>query len=141
MIEKNAGGPAEKGTYYGPTGPPSPAHGTKKTAALSSPVFCGQCHRTYTDREIVFCSSLYESYQDAYRAGGGTKRCQECHMQAKGRGHRMPGSHDPVLVQEGLVRADAHLRDVRSRFENGLIPPNDVSSVEAQRARARQAAL
>jgi outer membrane protein TolC len=39
------------------------------------------------------------------------------------------------VVQEGLTRADAHLRDVRSRFQNGLIPPNDVSSVEAQRAR------
>ena len=39
------------------------------------------------------------------------------------------------VVQEGLVRADAHLRDVRSRFDNGLIPPNEVSSVEAQRAR------
>lgn len=39
------------------------------------------------------------------------------------------------VVEEGLARADAHLRDVRSRFENGLIPPNDVSAVEAQRAR------
>jgi outer membrane protein TolC len=39
------------------------------------------------------------------------------------------------VVQEGLVRADAHLRDVRSRFENGLVPPNEVLSVEAQRAR------
>lgn len=39
------------------------------------------------------------------------------------------------VVQEGLARADAHLRDVRSRFENGLIPPNEVSAVEAQRAR------
>ena len=39
------------------------------------------------------------------------------------------------VVQEGLARADAHLRDVRSRFDNGLIPPNDVSAVEAQRAR------
>jgi outer membrane protein len=39
------------------------------------------------------------------------------------------------VLQEGVVRADAHLRDVRSRFENGLVPPNDVSTVEAQRAR------
>jgi outer membrane protein len=39
------------------------------------------------------------------------------------------------VVQEGLARADAHLRDVRSRFDNGLIPPNEVSAVEAQRAR------
>jgi outer membrane protein TolC len=39
------------------------------------------------------------------------------------------------VVDEGLARADAHLRDVRARFENGLIPPNEVASVEAQRAR------
>ena len=39
------------------------------------------------------------------------------------------------VLEDALARADAHLRDVRSRFENGLIPPNDVSSVDAQRAR------
>ena len=36
---------------------------------------------------------------------------------------------------DALARADAHLGDVRSRFENGLIPPNEVASVEAERAR------
>jgi outer membrane protein TolC len=39
------------------------------------------------------------------------------------------------VVEEGVTRVDAQLRDVRSRFENGLIPPNEVSAVEAQRAR------
>jgi outer membrane protein len=39
------------------------------------------------------------------------------------------------VLQEGVARADAHLRDVRSRFDNGLVPPNDVASAEAQRAR------
>jgi OMF family outer membrane factor len=39
------------------------------------------------------------------------------------------------VFEEALARADAHLSDVRSRFENGLIPPNEVASVEAQRAR------
>ncbi len=39
------------------------------------------------------------------------------------------------VLEEALTRADAHLRDVRSRFDNGLVPPNDVASVEAQRAR------
>jgi outer membrane protein len=39
------------------------------------------------------------------------------------------------VVEEGLSRAEAHLRDVRSRFDNGLIPPNEVSAVEAQHAR------
>ena len=39
------------------------------------------------------------------------------------------------VLREALDRADAHLRDVRAMFDAGLIPPNDVSSVEAQRSR------
>jgi outer membrane protein len=39
------------------------------------------------------------------------------------------------VLDDALARADAHLSDVRSRFDNGLIPPNEVASVEAQRAR------
>jgi outer membrane protein TolC len=39
------------------------------------------------------------------------------------------------VLEEAVARADAHLRDVRARFDAGLIPPNDVSSVEAQRSR------
>lgn len=39
------------------------------------------------------------------------------------------------VLEEALARADAHLRDVRSRFDAGLVPPNEVTAVEAQRAR------
>ncbi len=39
------------------------------------------------------------------------------------------------VLEESLARAAAHLRDVRSRFEAGLIPPNDVLTFEAQRSR------
>ncbi len=39
------------------------------------------------------------------------------------------------VLEEALTRADAHLRDVRSQFDVGLLPPNDVLSVEAQRSR------
>jgi outer membrane protein len=39
------------------------------------------------------------------------------------------------VLQEALDRAEAHLRDVKSMFETGLIPPNDVSLVESQRSR------
>ncbi len=39
------------------------------------------------------------------------------------------------VVGEAVRRVDAQLADVRSRFESGFVPPNDVSSVEAQRAR------
>lgn len=39
------------------------------------------------------------------------------------------------VLETALSRADAHLADVRSRFEAGLLPPNDVASLEAQRSR------
>lgn len=39
------------------------------------------------------------------------------------------------VVQESLERANAHLRDVKTMFDQGLIPPNEVSIVEAQRSR------
>jgi outer membrane protein TolC len=41
------------------------------------------------------------------------------------------------VLQAALERAAAHLRDVRTMFENGLIPPNDVSLVESQHSRQR----
>jgi outer membrane protein TolC len=41
------------------------------------------------------------------------------------------------VVEEGLRRAEAHLRDVKAAFDAGLIPPSDVSLVEAQRSRQR----
>jgi outer membrane protein TolC len=39
------------------------------------------------------------------------------------------------VLQEAMARAEAHVRDVRSRFDVGLVPPNEVSSAEAQRSR------
>jgi hypothetical protein len=103
-LEKNLTGGPKKGVYYGPSGKPSPAHGTEKSRAIQSTLFCGQCHGTYTapDGEMVFCSSLYESYQDAYRSRGGTATCRDCHMRAKDRGHRMPGGNDPETVRESV---------------------------------------
>lgn len=103
VLDPNAAGPPEKGVIYGPTGKETAAHGTKRSPSLSSSLFCGQCHRLHTppDGEIVFCSSLYESWQDAYRSGGGTRGCRDCHM-GEGKGHRMPGANDPAQVREGL---------------------------------------
>lgn len=39
------------------------------------------------------------------------------------------------VVQQALERLDAHIRDLRARLDEGLIPPNDVLSAEAQRSR------
>lgn len=39
------------------------------------------------------------------------------------------------VLEESRQRVDAQVRDARQRFNVGLIPPNEVSSLEAQRAR------
>ena len=39
------------------------------------------------------------------------------------------------VLDESLERADAHLRDMRARFDAGLVPPNEVSAAAAQRSR------
>ena len=41
------------------------------------------------------------------------------------------------VLEEALARVEAQLADVRARFDQGFVPPNDVSSVEALRARQR----
>jgi hypothetical protein len=104
VLEKDLHGEPEKGVFYGPGGKESPAHGTARSTAFGSYLFCGRCHRVHTppDGEIIFCSSLYESYQDAYRGQGGAETCQDCHMRRGGRGHRMPGGSDADLLREGL---------------------------------------
>ena len=39
------------------------------------------------------------------------------------------------VLEESAARAEAQLSDARQRFKVGLIPPNEVSSLEAQRSR------
>lgn len=41
------------------------------------------------------------------------------------------------VLEESAVRGEAQLLDARHRFEVGLIPPNEVSSLNAQRSRER----
>ncbi|MGE5244731.1 MAG: TolC family protein [Betaproteobacteria bacterium] len=41
------------------------------------------------------------------------------------------------VLDESVKQVQAHLADVRNRFDAGLVPPNDVSSVEAQESRER----
>lgn len=45
------------------------------------------------------------------------------------------------VVDEAVVRVNAHLQDVRNQFAAGLVPPSDVSSVEAQQSRQRMLAV
>ena len=41
------------------------------------------------------------------------------------------------VVQESAARVGAHLRDLRNQLAAGLVPPNDVFTVEAQESRQR----
>jgi outer membrane protein len=45
------------------------------------------------------------------------------------------------VVEESVTRIGAHLRDVRNQLTAGLVPPNDVFSVEAQESRQRMLAV
>jgi len=46
-----------------------------------------------------------------------------------------------VVVQRALEALDAHLRDLRSRLDQGLIPPNEVLTAEAHRSRQQLLAI
>jgi len=50
-------------------------------------------------------------------------------------------SESQRVVDESVTRIDAHLRDVRNQLDAGLVPPNDVLSVEAQESRQRMLAI
>jgi outer membrane protein len=41
------------------------------------------------------------------------------------------------VVEQGVTRAQANVRDVRERLNAGLVPPNEVASAEAQESRQR----
>jgi outer membrane protein len=46
-----------------------------------------------------------------------------------------------AVLARSLESLDAHVRDLRSRLDQGLIPPNEVLSVEAQHSRQRVLAI
>ena len=56
-----------------------------------------------------------------------------------GAGHRDAGRERSS--QRSLDTLDAHLRDLRSRLDQGLIPPNEVLTAEAQRSRQQVLAI
>ena len=51
------------------------------------------------------------------------------------------GREAEAVLQRSLEVATAHIKDVRARLDAGLVPPNEVSSAEAQASRQRLLAL
>lgn len=93
--------PGQAGVFYGVKEGKAP-HPVKVSPVMQSSVFCSQCHALWyaKDGEYLYCTTIFESHQNAYRGMGGTQSCQDCHMKAKG--HTFPGAHDQNLVKEGL---------------------------------------
>ncbi len=95
-------GPREEAMIYGPRGADAgDAHETLASVDMTRSAFCMQCHGIYTaaDGETIQCNTLSGSYQDAYVARGGSKTCQDCHME---KGHLFPGGRDLDTVKQGL---------------------------------------
>lgn len=90
------------GVIYGSKGGAAP-HPVQVSPVMQSSVFCSQCHALWyaKDGEYLYCTTIFESHQNAYKGMGGTQSCQDCHM--KSRGHSFPGAHDQSLVKEGLT--------------------------------------
>lgn len=96
--------PPDPKVLYGPKGGTAP-HPVQGQPVMQSSVFCSQCHALWyaKDGEYLYCTTIFESHQNAYRGMGGTQSCQDCHM--KSRGHTFPGAHNQALVKEGLTLA------------------------------------
>lgn len=96
--------PPDPKVLYGSKEAAAP-HPTQATPVMQSSVFCSQCHALWyaKDGEYLYCTTIFESHQNAYRGTGGTQSCQDCHM--KSRGHTFPGAHNQALVKEGLTLA------------------------------------
>lgn len=80
----------------------------KKSPIIKESILCGQCHGLGPNFELTEptqCATLYGSYLHAYVPSGGSKTCQECHMD---KGHYMPGYRDPDQAKKAVsVEVDA----------------------------------
>jgi hypothetical protein len=95
--------PSDPATIYGSKALTTP-HPVQVSRVMNSSVMCSQCHALWyaKDGEFLYCTTIFESHQNAYRSAGGIKTCQDCHMKDGGRGHTFPGAHDQALVKEGI---------------------------------------
>jgi hypothetical protein len=124
------GKPGKK-TIYGPNGsgelPHKEALGydTVKSSFLPTPEFCAQCHHGCPPgMPSTICPTVYSSYREDYVAGGGTQRCQACHMKGEDRAsHRFPGIYEIDFVKSGI---DLSVKTLPTTYifhlENRMVP-------------------
>lgn len=111
LIHKWTDGEPEANVIYGNK---EGAHGDakfkalKKSPIMKESILCGQCHGLGPNFDLTEpsqCATLYGSYLHSYVPSGGSKTCQECHMD---KGHLMPGYRDPDQAKKAVnVEVDA----------------------------------
>ena len=124
------GAPSDK-TIYGPTGSGVDPHRevlgleTVKSEFFSTSEFCAQCHHGCPPgMPSSQCLTVYSSYKEDYLAGGGTKRCQDCHMRKGDKiSHRFPGIFEIETAREGI---ELHVESLPTVYvyhlENRMVP-------------------
>lgn len=124
------GKPVEK-TIYGPNGSGQAEHkkalgyDTVRSSVLPTPEFCAQCHHGCPQgMPSTVCPTVYSSYREDYVGGGGTKRCQDCHMKGDDRSsHRFPGIYETGFVGGGIgLSLEALPTTFVYHLENRLVP-------------------
>lgn len=99
-------GPPEKDVIYGNVvgvHKDAPVYNTlKKSPIMKETIFCGQCHGLgpgFHHPNPAQCATLYGSYMHAYVPAGGSKTCQDCHMD---KGHLMSSYRDPDRAKNAV---------------------------------------
>ncbi len=125
------GKPKEK-TIYGPgnasdTSPHKDEMGydSVKSDFLKNPKFCADCHHGCPpDMPSSICPTIYTSYEEKYKAHGGNKTCQECHMISEGEiSHKFPGIYEADFAKSGVnISLNVRPTEYVYHLENRIVP-------------------
>jgi hypothetical protein len=119
-------GAPEEGVIYGPKEIDySPHEGlgfkTRKSELMTKSDFCAQCHHCPPNVPWEQCPTLYTSYVEGYLEKGGSKTCQNCHMEGEKRVHRFYGPDDREFLRSAIylnirTRQTKYIDMYESRF-------------------------
>ncbi|PIE72742.1 MAG: cytochrome C [Deltaproteobacteria bacterium] len=129
LIHKYADGYPQRDTVYGSQDGEHDDEELTEIAvapAIGESIFCGQCHGQGPNFELAHpsqCATLYGSHLFSYVAHGGSKTCQECHMNASGLGHNMQAYRSETMAKMALdISVETRSLFWRKNKEEGVLP-------------------
>jgi len=121
-------GEPEEDVIYGPKEIDySPHEGmgfkTKRSELMTKSDFCAQCHHCPPNVPWEQCPTLYTSYVEGYLEKGGSKTCQDCHMEGEKRVHKFYGPDDPEFLRSAItLKIKARPTKYIDMYESRFIP-------------------